>query len=73
MQFDNNVMKKLLLESDDALWETIRRVATENGITLPSGQPSAADMAKLRAIMAGKGAKDVGEAMEILRRARQGQ
>ena len=73
MQFDANMMKKLLAESDSDLWETVRRVATENGISLPSGRPSAGDMARLRAILASRGAGDVGDAMEILRRARGGQ
>ena len=73
MEFDSNVMKKLLTESDAALWETVRKVAAENGIALPAGQPSAGDMARLRAILAGKGAKDVADAMEVLRRARREQ
>ncbi len=73
MQFDANMMKKLLAESDTDLWETVRSFAAENGIALPVGRPSAGDMARLRAILASKGAKDVADAAEILRRARGGQ
>ena len=73
MQFDANMMKKLLAESDTALWDTVRSVAAEHGIPLPSGRPSAGDMARLRAILASRGAEDVTDAIEILRRARSGQ
>ena len=72
MRFDANMMKKLLNESDAALWQTIRAVAEQNGIPLPAGQPTAGDMARLRAILASKGAEDVTDAMEVLRRARGG-
>ena len=68
MQFDESAMKKLLGEGDAALWQTIRAIAAENGIRLPSGQPSPGDMARLRAILATRGPGDVGEAEEILRR-----
>ena len=73
MRFDANMMKKLLAESDTALWETVRRVAAESGIPLPAGQPSAGDMARLRAILASRGERDVAAAVETLRRARGGQ
>ena len=70
MQFDESAMKKLLGESDEALWQTIRTLAGQNGIRLPAGRPSAGDMARLRAILATRGPKDVKDAEEILRRAR---
>ncbi len=73
MQFDANMMKELLKKSDAELWQTVRRVAEANGITLPEGTPSAGDMARLRAILGTKGPGDVAEAMEVLRRARGGQ
>jgi hypothetical protein len=73
MQFDSNVMKRLLLLDDAALWNTICRVAAENGISLPGGQPSAKDMARLRAILGSRGAGDVEEALAVLRRARREQ
>ena len=70
MQFDRSMMKRLLSEGDDALWQAVRAAAEENGISLPPGQPSARDMARLRAILAGKGPEDVASAMDVLRRAR---
>ena len=70
MQFDPNVMKKLLGENDATLWKTVRAYAAEKGIRLPEGQPTAKDMARLRAILAGCGAKDVESAMDVIRRAR---
>lgn len=70
MQFDENMMKALLSESDEALWRTIRAVAARNNVTLPAGQPSAADMARLRAILGTKGPADVEDAMRTLRRVR---
>lgn len=70
MQFDESAMKKLLAESDDALWQTVRRVAEQNGIHLPSGRPSPGDMARLRAILATRGPGDVADAIEVLKRAR---
>ena len=38
MQFDPNVMKKLLGENDATLWQTVRAYAAEKGIRLPEGQ-----------------------------------
>ena len=70
MQFDANMMKAFLEKSDSDLWQTVRAFAEQNGIKIPSSEPSAADMARLRAVLAGKSHKDVGEALEILRRAR---
>ena len=70
MQFDANMMKSLLGKSDKELWDTVRRVAEANGITLPGDTPSAGDMARLRAILGTKGQGDVEAAMETLRRAR---
>ena len=70
MQFDESAMKKLLGESDEALWQTIRAIAEQNGIRLPAGRPSPGDMARLRAILATRGPGDVKDAAEILRRAK---
>ncbi len=72
MEFNANMMRDLLKKSDAELWQTVRGVAEANGITLPGGTPSAGDMARLRAILGTKGAGDVEEAMEVLRRARGG-
>ena len=70
MQFDANMMKSFLEKSDTELWQTVKAFAAQNGVTIPEGTPSAGDMARLRATLAGKSGKDVNEALEILRRAR---
>ena len=72
MQFDAAILNELLKRDDAALWQTIRTSAAHNGIPLPEGQPSAADMARLRAILGTKGAGDAEAAAELLRRAKGG-
>ena len=58
-----------LEKNDTELWQIIRAVAAKSGVTIPAGQPSAGDMARLRAILATKGSRDVDEALATLRRA----
>ncbi len=70
MQFDASMMKRLLAADDASLWEAVRAAAAQNGISLPKGQPSTSEMAKLRSVLGGVGEGDVKEAMEVLRRAR---
>ncbi len=70
MQFDADKMKTVLMKNDTELWQIVRAVAAESGISIPGGQPSAGDMARLRAILATKGSRDVDEALNTLRRAR---
>lgn len=70
MQFDADKMKTVLMKSDRELWQIVRAVAAESGIPLSAGQPSAGDMARLRAILSTKGSQDVDEALATLRRAR---
>ena len=70
MQFDAEKMKTVLEKNDAELWQIIRAVAAKSGVSLPAGQPSAGDMARLRAILATKGSRDVDEALATLRRAR---
>lgn len=67
MQFDANMMSTLLKKDDTALWGVIREMAKSYGISLPSGAPSAADMARLRAILGTKGEADLEGAIDILR------
>ncbi len=70
MQFDADKMKTVLGKSDAELWQLIRTVAAGSGISLPEGEPSPGDMARLRAILATKSSRDVDEALATLRRAR---
>ena len=51
MEIRPEVLERLLKEDDARLWETIRRVAIMNNITLPSVPPGKEDMEKLRALM----------------------
>ena len=68
MQFDANMMRTLLKKDDAALWALIRDMAESYGVSLPSGSPSAADMARLRAVLGTKGEGDLEGAIELLRR-----
>ena len=70
MQFDANMMKTFLEKSDTELWQIVKAFAAQSGVRIPEGEPSAADMARLRAILSGKSGEDVNEALEILRRAK---
>ena len=72
MQFDANMMRTLLKKDDTALWGIIRGMAESYGIPLPNGTPSAAEMARLRAILGTKGESDLEGAIEILRRYKEG-
>ena len=51
MEIRPEVLERLLKEDDARLWETVRRVAVMNNITLPLVPPGKEDMEKLRAIM----------------------
>ena len=68
MQFDANMMRTLLKKDDAALWALIREMAESHGVSLPGGAPSAADMARLRAILGTKSEADLEGAVELLRR-----
>ncbi len=70
MQFDPNMMKAFLALDDNTLWQTVRTIAKSNGIDLPEGQPPAAELARLRQTLSGKGSADVGEALRIVKEAK---
>ena len=72
MEIRPEVMERLLAESDERLWETVRRVAVMNNISLPLTPPSHADMEKLRSSLKG-GAFSYEEAMRILTSAQKGE
>ncbi len=71
MQFDPSMMKAILALDDNTLWQTVKAVAKSNGISLPEGQPPAAELARLRQALSGKGSADVGEALRIVKEAKQ--
>ena len=72
MQFDAKAMQEIIKQDDATLWRTVRAIAERYGVPLPEGTPPAADMARLRAILGTKGAGDVRDAMEVLRRVKGG-
>lgn len=69
MQFDPNMMKAFLSLDDSTLWQTVRTIAKSNGIDLPEGKPPAAELARLRQTLSGKGSADVNEALRIVKEA----
>lgn len=71
MEIRPEVLQRLLKEDDARLWETIRRVAIMNNITLPSTPPQKKEMQKLRAIMQ-SGSMQYEEALALLSRYKEG-
>ena len=71
MEIRPEVLERLLSEDDGRLWETVRKIAVMNNVTLPATPPSHADMEKLRALLR-SGALGYDDAMRILRKSGQG-
>ena len=71
MEIRPEVLERLLSEDDGHLWETVRRIAVMNNITLPATPPSHTEMEKLRALLR-SGAIGYDDAMRILRKSGQG-
>ena len=67
MDFKPEVMEKLLAQSDERLWEMIRRVGAMNGIALSDTPPPADEMARLRQLLR-SGTLSKEQAMEILKK-----
>ena len=65
MEIRPELLERILAESDEKLWETVRRIAEMNNITLPIAQPSHANMESLRAILR-SGALGYDDALRIL-------
>ena len=71
MEIRPEVLERLLSEDDERLWETIRRIAVMNSITLPETPPSHADMEKLRVLLR-SGTLGYQDAVRILKKSGQG-
>lgn len=71
MEIRPEVLERLLSEDDGRLWETIRRVAVMNNITLPATPPSHADMEQLRTLLR-NGTLGYEDAVRILRKNKEG-
>lgn len=72
MEIRPEILERLLAESDERLWETVRRVAVMNNITLPATPPAHGDMENLRACLK-NGTFGYEEAMRILSNHRKGE
>ncbi len=64
-QFDANMFRAILSLSDEQLWQTIKAIAAQNGITLPAGTPPREELARLRSAL-GTTTPDIGEAMRVV-------
>lgn len=71
MEIRPEVLERLLKEDDERLWETIRRVAIMNNITLPATPPAKDEMNKLRTIMQ-SGSMKYDDALALLSRYKEG-
>ncbi len=66
MNFDASALERLLAQSDDRLWQTITKIATMNGISLPSAAPPSNEMAKLRTLLSGAEGTSYEDALKTL-------
>ncbi len=64
-QFDANMFRAILSLSDEQLWQTIKAIAAQSGVKLPSGTPPKEELARLRAAL-GTANPDVNNAMKIV-------
>ena len=71
MEIRPEILERLLNESDERLWETVRRVAVMNNITLPASPPPKAQMEQLRTILRA-GSLKYEDAIGILSRYKEG-
>ena len=72
MEIRPEILERLLNESDERLWETIRRVGVMNNITLPMTPPSKEEMERLRGILK-QGSINYDEAIGVLSRYKMGE
>ena len=64
-QFDANMLRAILSLPDDQLWQTIKAIAAQSGIKLPSGTPPKEELSRLRSAL-GTATPDVNNAMRIV-------
>ena len=64
-QFDENMLRAILSLSDEQLWQTIKAIAAQSGITLPAGTPPKSELARLRSVI-GSTTPNLDEAMRIV-------
>lgn len=71
MDIKPEILERLLDESDERLWETVKRVAAMNNIALPERMPAAKDMEALRLLLR-QGNLRYEDALTIIERQRKG-
>ena len=64
-QFDANMFRAILSLSDEQLWQTIKAIAAQSGVKLPSGTPPKEELARLRSAL-GTANPDINNAMRIV-------
>ncbi len=66
LKINKEELAALAKKSDGELWQTIHKIACEHGYKLPENPPTAAEMDKIRSIMAGDGKINMREAARLL-------
>ena len=66
MKIDPSILKQLLSQKDDVLWQTVRTIAASGGMSLAEATPSPDEMRRLRATLSGLGSLDPKEAEKII-------
>ena len=66
MKIDPSILKQLLSQKDDVLWQTVRTIAASGGMNLAESTPSSEEMRRLRTTLSGLGSLDSKEAERII-------
>lgn len=72
MKLDKGMLKNLLSQDDEALWQSIVSIAKSKGITLPTKTPQPAEMQKLRGVLENPDKIDMITAFRLLNKYRKG-
>lgn len=73
MKVDKEKLDKLLAMNDEELWEQIRRIAQDHGISLPSRAPEPSEMQKLRGAVSHGARVNLARAIKIINDHKKGQ
>ena len=71
MKIDRAKLAELCALSDEELWQTVRGIAAQHGLSLPESTPSGDDMARMRAAVSGT-KLNLSEAAKIINEYRRG-
>lgn len=70
MQLNRDTLNRLLSQSDDALWKTIRSIAAAAGLKIDR-TPTPSEMQALRAALSGASDRDIKSALDALKAAKE--